>query len=113
MRSTPATVRHAAAAPAVHRPVVVSLHRAEAVSGINAWGARMARLGAPHARWHMLVVGEALNRERAAAVAGAAAEWSFATWRRGATAVEQVRAVQAAIRKAGAEVVAPNDVAHG
>jgi glycosyltransferase involved in cell wall biosynthesis len=113
MRSTPAAHRHTAAAPAAHRPVVVSLHRAEGVSGINAWGARMARLGPPHARWHMLVVGEGLTRERAAGAAGGAPEWSMATWRRGASAVEQVRAVREAIREAGAEVVAPNDVAHG
>lgn len=93
--------------------MVVSLHRAEAVSGINAWGARMARLGAPHARWHMLVVGERLTREHAAAIAGAAPSWSLATWRRGAGAVEQVRAVREAIRESGAEVIAPNDVAHG
>lgn len=112
-RTTPTTHRHPATTPAPHRPVVASLHRAEAVSGINAWGARMTRLGPPHARWHMVVVGENLTRARAAAAAGAAPEWSVATWRRGAGAVEQVQAVRAALREVGAEVVAPNDVAHG
>jgi hypothetical protein len=112
-RSSAATHRHPATPPAALRPLVVSLHRAETVSGINAWGARMTRLGPGHARWHMLIVGEGITEQRAAAVAGGAPEWSVATWPRGAGAVEQVRAVLTAVRGLGAEVVAPNDVAHG
>lgn len=94
-------------------PVVVSIHRALALSGVSVAGARMASLPSPFSPWRPIVVGAdltpaSLAKTPFADVPGVV----LATWKQGASPLAQVAAVRKAVRALGAAVVVTNDVPH-
>lgn len=88
-------------------PPVISVHRPEAISGINAWGARMSRTPTWMDRWRLMLAGA---RERVAASDANLALW--AAWDEHDSPATQVRRVIEALRAADPSVVVCNDSVH-
>ncbi len=105
------------AQPALHHAprgtAVVTVHRAQAFSGVSAAGARLARLVAPHTPWRPLVIGADVTPEALATTPLANAPGlECVTWPSGTDPVRQVLMVRDRLRKLGAAVVVPNDLPH-
>jgi len=111
---TTASTKCAREADAIGASPVVALYRASSLSGVVSAGVRLAQLPPPHVAWRPLIVGPGLTRQTvASSPLGRCRGVDFATWREGADAPTQVRAVRHKIRELGARVVVPNDLAHG
>lgn len=106
--STPALAALAKTFP----PVVVSLHRPDAVSGVSSAGARLARLGAAQAPWIPLVIGpHSLGHDSSPLMSSPG--FSRVSWPDDADPIEQCLLVRDRLRHLGASVVVPNDLPQG
>lgn len=94
------------------RPVVVSLHRPDLVSGVSSAGEALARSAPPHIAWRPMIIGpvSASHEHSPLALAPGCVRVS---WADGASPVAQVLAVRDALREADAGVVVSNDLPHG
>ncbi len=102
------------APPPTRRQVtVVTVHRAQAFSGVSAAGARLAHLAPPHYPWRPLVIGADITPESLASTPlDGAPGLDFVSWPSGADPVRQVLLVRDRLRKLGASVIVPNDLPH-
>lgn len=97
---------------------VVALARPDRVSGVAVAVARMSSVMPANVAWTPLVVGPDLGTDRGPSVKerspwSGARDVHVASWRSGASAVEQVLVVLRALRELKCDVVVPNDCEHG